>query len=98
MSVLADFFGVPLDVFNLTSTAANTTAGGVIAELERFLDERRQRQEPEGNETLAVLARSASRLSPQGQARVVQYADRLGEVEQMEHEAGAGEAKRPDHD
>ncbi|GAA2880814.1 hypothetical protein [Streptomyces mexicanus] len=89
MSVLADFFGVPLDVFNLATGPANRTASAVIAELERFLAERRRRTEPEGNETIAVLARSASRLSPQGQARVMQYVRRLEEVEQMENEAGA---------
>ncbi len=91
MSVLADFFGVPLDVFNLATGPANRTASAVIAELERFLAERRRRTEPEGNETIAVLARSASRLSPPqgGQARVMQYVRRLEEVEQMENEAGA---------
>ncbi|MFE0177965.1 hypothetical protein ACFWZ2_37215 [Streptomyces sp. NPDC059002] len=98
MSVLADFFGVPLDVFNLTSTAASTTANEVIAELEHFLDQRLQRQERDGNETLAVLARSASRLSPQGQARVVKYAQSLQQVEELEHEAGEGETKQPKHD
>lgn len=98
MSVLADFFGVPLDVFNLTSGGANRTAAAVIAELERFLNERRPRQGPGETEALAVLARSASRLSPQGQARVVQYAHKLQEVEQMEHEAGAQETKKPAHD
>ncbi|MGA4842153.1 hypothetical protein [Streptomyces sp. G45] len=87
MSVLADFFDMPLDVFNLTSTEANKTASAVVAELERLLNERRQRQEQAGNETLAVLARSASRLSPQGQARVAQFASKLEEVEEMERQS-----------
>ncbi|MFD0416829.1 hypothetical protein [Streptomyces sp. NPDC127108] len=82
MSVLADFFDMPLDVFNLTSTEANTKASRVVAELERLLSGRRQ----VGNETLAGLARSASRLSPQGQARVAQFASKLEEVEQMERQ------------
>ncbi|MEV0368821.1 hypothetical protein AB0I10_03140 [Streptomyces sp. NPDC050636] len=72
MSVLADFFGVPLDVFNLTSGAANKTAA-VITELERFLNERRPRQGPGETKTLAVLARSASRYWWRGS--VVSVAD-----------------------
>lgn len=94
LSVLAQFFQVSLDVFDLTSTAENKTASGLVAELKQLLEERRQ----QGNEALTVLARSARRLSPQGQARLVQYVQKLEEVEQMENEVVSGDPKPPEHD
>ncbi|MET8717442.1 hypothetical protein ABZV52_30200 [Streptomyces sp. NPDC004735] len=83
-SRIADVFQLPLDVFNATSSDTLTK---VVDEVQRFVDSRRQmlsdEQEPP---TVRALARTTRRLSPDGQARVVQYARRLQELEAMENE------------
>ncbi|MFF2522174.1 hypothetical protein [Streptomyces liangshanensis] len=83
-SVLAGFFQLPLDVFNATGSE---TSRKVMEEVQRFVDARRQSESSEPP-TVAVLARTTRRLSPRGQARVVQYAQRLRELEAMENETG----------
>lgn len=87
MSVLADFFEVPLDAFKTTGEPSEV-ARKVMEEAERFIASRR-RQEQEESEApdVAVLARAARRLSPANQARAAQYVSKLEQLEQMEHEA-----------
>jgi hypothetical protein len=83
-SVLAGFFQLPLDVFNATGS---DTSRSVMAEVQRFVDSRRQtlRDEPEPP-AVAVLARTARRLSPAGQRRAAQFVQQLEQVEAMENE------------
>ncbi|SEE83540.1 hypothetical protein SAMN05216483_6713 [Streptomyces sp. 2131.1] len=85
-SILADFFGLPLDVFKATGSE---TSRKVVEEVQRFLDARRptQSEDPEPPE-IRVLARTTRRLSPAGQARVARYAEQLAQLEAMESETG----------
>jgi hypothetical protein len=85
-SLLADFFGLPLDVFNATGSE---TSKKVVEEVQRFVASRR-RTLSEEPPAVAVLARTTRRLSPAAQARVVQYAQRLEEIEDMERETEPG--------
>jgi hypothetical protein len=91
-SLLAAFFGLPLDVFNATGSE---TSKKVMEEVQRLTAYRRRTLDDEAP-TVAVLARAARRLSPAGQKRVVQYAQRLEEIEDMER--GAGEPLTPASD
>ncbi|MFI7415255.1 hypothetical protein ACIBU0_42145 [Streptomyces sp. NPDC049627] len=86
-SILADFFGLPLDVFKATGSE---TSQKVVEEVQRFLESRRptQSEEPEPP-TVRVLARTTRRLSPAGQARVARYAEQLAQLEAMESETGS---------
>ncbi|NGO66994.1 hypothetical protein [Streptomyces boncukensis] len=87
MAVLADFFQVPLDAFKLTGTPSEI-ADKVMAEAQRFVEmKRRQREEERETPDIAVLARAARRLSPEGQARVARYVSKLQQIEQLENEA-----------
>ncbi|MBK3645048.1 hypothetical protein [Streptomyces sp. MBT33] len=83
-SLIADSFGLPVDVFN----GGSETAQKVVKEVQRFLESKRRTLsvEPEP-QTVAVLARTTRRLSPGGQERVVQFAQRLEQLEAMENEA-----------
>ncbi|MFD7501549.1 hypothetical protein [Streptomyces sp. NPDC059850] len=83
-SVLAGFFQLPLDVFNATGSE---TSKKVVEEVQRFVDGRRRTlsEEPEPP-TVRALARTTRRLSPDGQARVVRYAQQLEQLEAMENE------------
>ncbi|MGC5042409.1 hypothetical protein ACLQ16_03725 [Streptomyces albidoflavus] len=87
LSVLADFFQVPLDAFKITGKPSEI-AQKVMEEAQRFVDARRQQQREEQEAPdIAVLARAARRLSPANQARAAQYVSKLEQLEQMEHEA-----------
>ncbi|MFJ4988705.1 hypothetical protein ACIP9H_33510 [Streptomyces sp. NPDC088732] len=90
MAVLADFFKVPLDAFKISGEPSEIAAK-VMNEAQRFVDSRRRQQQEdrEPNETLAVLARSARRLSPRGQERAARYVNQLEQLERMESDAGA---------
>lgn len=87
LSVLADFFQVPLDAFKITGDPSEI-AEKVMAEAQRFVEsKRRQEQEEQETPDVAVLARAARRLSPAGQARAARYVSQLEQLEQLEHEA-----------
>ncbi|MFF9901345.1 hypothetical protein [Streptomyces longispororuber] len=85
-SFFAGFFQLPLDVFNARSSE---TSQKVVEEVQRFLDARRHKLSEETNSAaVAVLARTARRLSPAGQARVAQFARQVEKLEAMEEEPG----------
>ncbi|WP_328491204.1 hypothetical protein [Streptomyces zaomyceticus] len=84
-SLFADFFGLPLDVFRSTDSEIATK---VVEEVQRFVgDKRRTLREDQEPPTVAVLARTTRRLSPQGQARVARYAKQVEQLEAMENDA-----------
>ncbi|PAZ12326.1 hypothetical protein CLM62_30680 [Streptomyces sp. SA15] len=90
-SYLAWFFKMPLDVFDAVTDdqpgEPSEIASKVMAELQRIAAVKSpQHQDAEPNETVQVLARSASRLSPQGLRRAAAYVQNLAQVEQMEGE------------
>jgi hypothetical protein len=87
-SVLAGVFQVPLDTFN---AIGSDVAVKVMEEAQRFVDSRRRllRVEEAEPPTVAVLARTARRLSPAGQRRAAQYVQQLEQLEQMENETRA---------
>ncbi|MET9776106.1 hypothetical protein ABZ023_17930 [Streptomyces sp. NPDC006367] len=84
-SVLADVFQVPLDTFN----AVSETAEKVMTEAQRFVDSRRQMFSSEPEPTVAVLARTARRLSPDGQARAARFVQQLQQIEELENQTRA---------
>lgn len=85
-SLIAGVFELPLDVFN---TAKSANLRKVIEEVQRFLEQRRQKlseeQEPL-SQPVRVLARTTRRLSPAGQDRVLRFAAQVEELEAMESE------------
>lgn len=88
-SYLAWFFKMPLDVFQTATddepNEPSEIANKVMAELQRIAaDKSRQHQDPEPNETIRVLARSAGRLSQEGLKRAAKYVQQLEQLEQME--------------
>ncbi|GEB50432.1 hypothetical protein [Streptomyces cacaoi] len=90
LSVLADFFQVPLDAFKITGTPSEV-AEKVMDEAQRFVElKRRQQRAQEEAPDIAVLARAARRLSPAGQARAARYVSHLEQLEQLESETGDG--------
>lgn len=91
-SLLAAFFRLPLDVFNATGSE---TSQKVMEEVQRLTAYRRRTLEDEPP-TVAVLARTTRRLSPAGQKRVVQYAQQLEMIEDMER--GADQRSTPPSD
>ncbi|MGI5337759.1 hypothetical protein ACQEVS_10320 [Streptomyces sp. CA-181903] len=92
LSVLADFFQVPLDAFKI-SGAPSQIAEKVMAEAQRFVEaKRRQQQAQEEAPEIAVLARAARRLSPAGQARAARYVSQLEQLEQLEKLENAADA------
>ncbi|OVZ99507.1 hypothetical protein B9W64_37575 [Streptomyces sp. CS159] len=86
-SRIAKVFKLPLDVFNAEDPA---TLRKLVSEVQRLVDSRRQTpsEDPEPP-TVRVLARTASRLSPDGQKRVVQFAEKMWQLEDMENETRA---------
>ncbi|NUL25963.1 hypothetical protein [Streptomyces lunaelactis] len=87
LSVLADFFQVPLDAFKITGNPSEI-ADKVMVEAQRFVDaKRRQQQVEQEAPDVAVLARAARRLSPAGQARAARYVSQLEKLEKLENEA-----------
>lgn len=84
-SVLADVFQVDLDVFNaLGSDASNK----LVTEAQRRVRSRRQTQHADGQDSaeVAVLARTARRLSPASMAKAVKYVRTLSALQDMEAE------------
>lgn len=83
-SLIAGSFGLPVDVFN----GGSETSQKVVKEVQRFLDSKRRTLSADPDpQTVAVLARTTRRLSPDGQERVVRFAQRLEQLEAMENEA-----------
>ncbi|MFJ4880102.1 hypothetical protein ACIP93_33510 [Streptomyces sp. NPDC088745] len=91
-SRIAKVFKLPLDVFNAEDEA---TLKKLVDEVQRFVDSRRQTpsEEPEP-QTVRVLARTARRLSPDGQIRAAKFVQNLAQIEDMENGARA----TPAHD
>ncbi|MGA5453860.1 hypothetical protein ACPCVO_45325 [Streptomyces umbrinus] len=90
-SYLVWFFDVPLDVFAAViddePREPSENAKKTWAEVQRAAAKKSPQHEgPEPNESVQVLARSASLLSPQGLRRAAAYVQNLAQVEQMEGE------------
>ncbi|WP_406730664.1 hypothetical protein [Streptomyces sp. NBC_01794] len=88
-SYLAWFFKMPLDVFAAVTddepSEPSEIANKVWAELQRIAAVKSpQHRDPEPNETIRVLARSAGRLSQEGLKRAAKYVQQLEQLEQME--------------
>ncbi|MCX5182567.1 hypothetical protein [Streptomyces sp. NBC_00268] len=88
-SYLAWFFKMPLDVFAAVTddeaSEPSEIANKVWAELQRIATVKSpQHEDPEPNETIRGLARSAGRLSQEGLQRAARYVQQLEQLEQME--------------
>ncbi|MFB8120611.1 hypothetical protein ACFC51_32695 [Streptomyces sp. NPDC055962] len=88
VSRIAGVFELPLDAFNTGKLEK------VVDEVQRFLDEKRQKLSDEQEPLpppVRVLARTVRKLTPAGVARVQRFATRIEETEAMEAETGAHE-------